>query len=162
MGAYPSPRILTSPARRFIGVGREMSLVKPVVGLLLRTLMPLRAAIPGRIDPDRYLLKIYPDGYFEAFDPQRSFVQWAAYAVAGEADAPEGLAVLDVPAGLYAVWHYKGSSEDPRIFQHIFGEWLLGSGFVLDARPHFDVLGENYRNTDPESEEEIWIPVRMG
>jgi len=30
----------------------------------------------------------------------------------------------------------------------------------LDNRPHFEVLGEKYKNGDPESEEEIWIPVK--
>jgi predicted transcriptional regulator YdeE len=29
-----------------------------------------------------------------------------------------------------------------------------------DDRPHFEVLGKNYKNNDPVSEEEIWIPVR--
>jgi AraC family transcriptional regulator len=161
-GASPLPRLVHMPQRRMVGVGMAMSLVQPVTGQLWRTLMPLRMAIPGRIDPDRYLLKIYPAGYFEAFDPQRAFVQWAAYAVEGDGVAPEGLAVLEIPAGLYAVWHYTGSSEDHRIFQHILGEWLPGSGLVLDDRPHVDVLGAGYRHADPLSEEDICIPVRLG
>jgi len=30
----------------------------------------------------------------------------------------------------------------------------------LDDRPHFEVLGDKYKNADPDSEEEIWIPIR--
>jgi AraC family transcriptional regulator len=29
----------------------------------------------------------------------------------------------------------------------------------LDDRPHFEVLGEKYKNNDPTSEKEIWIPI---
>jgi AraC family transcriptional regulator len=62
--------------------------------------------------------------------------------------------------GLYAVFNYKGLNTDNRIFIHIFTEWLPSSGYVLDERPHFEILGEKYKNNDPESEEEIWIPVK--
>jgi AraC family transcriptional regulator len=38
--------------------------------------------------------------------------------------------------------------------------WLPSSDYVLDNRPHFEILGEKYKINDPESEEKIWIPVR--
>ena len=62
--------------------------------------------------------------------------------------------------GLYAVFDYKGSSTDPSIFQHIFGTWLPNSEYMLDDRPHFEVLGDKFKNNDPNSEEEIWIPIK--
>jgi AraC family transcriptional regulator len=62
--------------------------------------------------------------------------------------------------GEYAVFDYKGSSNDSSIFQYIFMNWLPNSGYNLDNRPHFEVLGEKYKNNDPTSEEEIWIPIR--
>jgi AraC family transcriptional regulator len=45
-------------------------------------------------------------------------------------------------------------------FTYIFTRWLPASGYQLDNRPHFEILGDKYKNNDPESEEEIWIPVR--
>jgi AraC family transcriptional regulator len=30
----------------------------------------------------------------------------------------------------------------------------------LDNRPHFEILGEKYKQGSPDSEEEIWIPVK--
>jgi AraC family transcriptional regulator len=39
-------------------------------------------------------------------------------------------------------------------------DWLPDSGFELDNRPHFAVMGEKYKRDDDASEEEIWIPVR--
>jgi AraC family transcriptional regulator len=63
-------------------------------------------------------------------------------------------------SGLYAVFHYQGLSTDNRIFVYILGTWLPNSMYDLDARPHFEVLGEKYKNGDPNSEEDIWIPIK--
>jgi AraC family transcriptional regulator len=37
---------------------------------------------------------------------------------------------------------------------------MPNSDYVLDNKTHFEILGDKYRNNDPESEEEIWIPVQ--
>ncbi len=37
---------------------------------------------------------------------------------------------------------------------------LPNSEYELENRPHFEVLGEKYKNNDPNSEEEIWIPIK--
>jgi AraC family transcriptional regulator len=63
--------------------------------------------------------------------------------------------------GLYAVFLYKGvSAAAAEAFQYILGNWLPNSEYTLDIRPHFEILGEKYKNNDPDSEEEIWIPVK--
>ena len=72
---------------------------------------------------------------------------------------------LVAPAGLYAVFIHRGPpSEGPKTYQHIFGVWLPQSGYVLDERPHFAVMGAKYKHDAADSEEELWIPVkgRMG
>jgi len=64
-------------------------------------------------------------------------------------------------SGLYAVFHYIGSSTGISIFhQNIFNVWLPSSDYLLDDRPHFEILGEKYKNNDPLSEEDIWIPIK--
>jgi AraC family transcriptional regulator len=66
-----------------------------------------------------------------------------------------------LPAGLYAIFLYKGTSTDiASFYQNIFTGWLPNSEYALDDRAHFEVLGENYKNNDPTSEEEIWIPIK--
>ena len=72
---------------------------------------------------------------------------------------PDGMDTLIIPDGQYAVFDYKGLSTNPAIFQYIFSKWLPQSGYLLNDRPHFEVLGHRYKNNDPNSEEEIWIPV---
>jgi AraC family transcriptional regulator len=57
------------------------------------------------------------------------------------------------------VFNYKGRTGDSDVFTYIFGSWLPGSSYLLDDRPHFEILGEKYKNNDPDSEEEIWIPI---
>jgi AraC family transcriptional regulator len=68
---------------------------------------------------------------------------------------------LNSPRGLYAVFQYKGAaSKGAETYQYIYGTWLPESDFLLDNRPHFAVMGEKYKNEDPDSEEEMWIPVK--
>jgi len=66
---------------------------------------------------------------------------------------------MTIPEGWYAVFYYKGPGGDPGIFKYIFNQWLPSSEYRLDQRPHFEILGEKYKNGHPDSEEEIWIPV---
>jgi AraC family transcriptional regulator len=63
--------------------------------------------------------------------------------------------------GLYAVFLYKGAaSAAAPFYQYIFQTWFPNSEYLLDNRPHFEILGEKYKNNDPASEEEIWIPIK--
>ena len=62
---------------------------------------------------------------------------------------------------MYAVFEYKGLNTDTKIFEFIFGIWLPSSKYNMDNRPHFEILGEKYKNNDPNSEEEIWIPIKL-
>ena len=73
---------------------------------------------------------------------------------------PEGMDRFTLEAGQYAVFSYKGSSAGNSVFQYIFTTWLPNSDYLLDDRPHFDVLEEKTKLNDPNSEEELWIPVK--
>jgi putative chromate ion transporter len=63
---------------------------------------------------------------------------------------------------LSAVFAFKGDlSLAQKTFEYIFKTWLPNSKYNLDNRPHFEILGEKYKNNDPASEEEIWIPIKL-
>jgi len=126
---------------------------------LWQSLMPRLKEITNRAGNDKFSMQIY-EYPLNLSDAAQRFEKWAAVEVSDFDNVPEGLETFTLRGGLYAVFDYKGSSTDTRIFLYIFTEWLPASEYVLDARPHFEVLGENYRNGDPESEEEIWIPVK--
>lgn len=154
------PRLHELSAKKLIGLHVTTSIAQNHTGLLWQTFMPRRGEIAGVLSADLFSLQVYPAGYFLEFDATREFTKWALLQVDHNAIAPAGMEEYYLPGGLYAVFSYKGSSTDTTIFNYIFSEWLPASNYVLDDRPHFEVLGEKYKNDDPTSEEEIWIPVK--
>lgn len=155
-----TPTIKTLAEKKLIGKSLTMSLANNRTGELWRSFIPRRMDISNNLTNDLISMQVYPANYFADFNPATEFRKWAMVEVSDFDDVPDGLEKFVLPAGLYAVFKYKGSSNDPRIFQYIFGTWLPTSGYALDDRPHFEVLGEGYRNGDPLSEEDICIPVR--
>jgi len=105
-------------------------------------------------------MQVYNDNYFQNFNPKNEFVKWATVEVQDFNNIPNDLMPFTLKEGLYAVFSYKGLSSDNSIFQHIFNKLLPNSIYVIDNRPHFELLGEKYKNNDPNSEEEIWTPVK--
>ncbi len=128
---------------------------------LWNAFMPRRNEITDIANIDLYSIGVYGAGFFENFNPTREFEKWAAIQVADNAAVPDDMKTLIVPAGLYAVFIHKGpASTGPITFNYIFSNWLPNSKYVLDNRPHMDIMGESYRSNDPDAEEEIWVPVR--
>jgi AraC family transcriptional regulator len=128
---------------------------------LWRSFMPGRKEIRNVKGPELYSVEVYPPLFFDNFDPAALFEKWAAVEMTDFNAIPDGMATLVLPAGTYAVFLHRGlASEGPKTYQYIFTEWLPNSDFLLDNRPHFALMGDKYKNDDPGSEEEIWIPVR--
>ena len=156
-------RIEMLPETTLVGLGLTMSFANNRTGELWQHFMPRRKEIADVTGVDLYSVQIYPPEFFECFNPDQEFQKWAAVRTDEASMVPEGMEKITLPEGLYAVFHYNGSSaEAPRVFGWIFGEWLPASAYELDNRPHFEILGEKYRNSHPDSEEEIWIPIRPG
>jgi AraC family transcriptional regulator len=128
---------------------------------LWKSFMPLRKSILHTVGTDLYSLQIYPTGFFDNFSPSTIFEKWAAIEVGEKLHVPDGLKLFDLPGGLYAVFTYRGRSTEGAVaLTYIMKDWLPQSSYLLDDRPHFELLGEKYRNDDPASEEEFWIPVK--
>ncbi|MBN2009098.1 GyrI-like domain-containing protein, partial [candidate division KSB1 bacterium] len=107
-------------------------------------------------------IEVYPPQYWKKFNPNAEFEKWAVVEVADFGSIPEGMESMILPGGRYAVFDYKGpASAAPQIYEYIFRMWLPTSEYVLDDRPHFAVMGDKYKHDDPDSEEEIWIPVEL-
>jgi AraC family transcriptional regulator len=142
-----------------VGVHLEMSLIQNRTGELWRAFMPRRKELLYAKSSDLCSLQLYPANYFHNFNPATPFGKWAGSLVSSTEEIPEGMEVLQWNGGKYAVFEYRGLAGASEVFQHIFRVWLPASGYVLDHRPHFEVLGEKYNNVNDQSEEEIWIPV---
>jgi len=155
------PRIEVIKEKMLIGNRLTMSLANNRTGELWRSFMPRRREISKPISNNLISMQVYKPTYFTEFNPATEFEKWAAIEVSDYNNVPEDLETFTLTGGLYAVFDYRGLSTDSSIFQYIFGTWLPNSDYLLDNRPHFEILGDKYKNDDPTSEEEIWIPVRQ-
>ncbi len=143
-----------------MGKSLTMSLAHDKTGTLWQSFMPRRNEITNRLSADLYSLQVYDASYFVEFNPASVFEKWALMEVSDFERIPDEMSAFSLPGGLYAVFYYKGPSTDTGIFEYIFRTWLPDSKYTLDSRPHFTVMGEKYKNEDPDSEEDIWIPIK--
>ncbi|MFL5763394.1 MAG: GyrI-like domain-containing protein [Bacteroidia bacterium] len=153
------PEIKNFPQKLLIGKKVIMSLASDKTQELWRSFMTGKSRILNSVGTDLYALRTYPSGYWKNFGFGNSFEKWALTEVSDHDTVPENVEKFVLPSGLYAVFHYKGSNTDPAIFRYIYQTWLPSSNYDLDDRPHFEILGAKYKNGDPESEEEIFIPI---
>jgi AraC family transcriptional regulator len=153
------PIIMTLAEKKLIGKQVIMSLAENKTPILWRSFMPSRKDIKNTVSSEMISMSVYPEP-LKLGDFQQEFAKWAAVEVSDFDNVPEGMETFVLESGLYAVFHYQGLSTDSSIFVYILGTWLPNSKYELDARPHFEVLGEKYKNADPNSEEDIWIPIK--
>ena len=157
-----NPRIETLPEKKLMGQRMTMSLSNNKTRELWQNFMPRRKEIQNCIGTNLYSMQIYGSLYFNNFDPNTEFEKWATIEVTDFDIVPAELETVTVPSGLYAVFTHKGdASTAAKTFEYIFTNWLPNSDYLLDNRPHFEILGEKYKNNDPTSEEEIWIPIQL-
>ena len=154
------PVIKSIAEKKLVGIRLIMSLEKNRTRELWQSFMSRRKELQNVVGTDLYAMQLYDPRYFEAFNPRKEFEKWAAVEVKDFSIVPNGMETYTLKEGRYAIFHYKGASTDPTIFQYIFGSWLPNSAYCLDDRPHFEILGDKYKNADPESEEQIYIPVK--
>ncbi len=155
------PRIETINEKKLVGKRMTMCYDDYRIGELWGSFMPRRKEITNNLSNDLISLVVYAPNHFIDFKPTNQFERWATVEVENFNIVPVELETYNLSSGLYAVFNYKGmSSEASAFFQYIYSEWVPNSDYILDDRAHFEVLGEKYKNNDPSSEEEIWIPIK--
>jgi AraC family transcriptional regulator len=160
MSEIAEPRIEQLSEKKLVGKHLHMSLANNRTVELWQSFMQQRKNIGQTLSTDLYSLQIYePTLDFKEFNLQTEFEKWALIEVADFIEIPEGLKAFTLPAGQYAVFINRGLDFEST-FRRIFYEWLPASGYALDQRPHFELLGAKYKNNSPDSEEEVWIPIK--
>lgn len=155
-----TPTIKTFPATKFIGKNLSFTYADYRAFELWSSFMPRRKEIQNTIGSELYNIQINPENF--DFQPNTPFTKWAAVAVSTFENIPDGMESLEIQEGLYAVFNYKGDQSNvAAFFNSIYTEWLPSSNYELGNHPQFEVLGEKYKNNDPNSEEEIWIPIKL-
>jgi AraC family transcriptional regulator len=153
------PRIVALTSKKLIGKHITMTLADNQTFKLWQSFMSRRRDIKNHLTNELISLQIYREP-LRPGDFNQEFEKWAAVEVPNFESVPNEMETLTLQDGLYAVFDYKGPNTDSRIFNYIFETWLPNSKYILDNRPHFEVLGDKYKNEDPNSEEEIWIPIK--
>ena len=154
-------RIETINEKKLVGKRMTMCYADYRIGELWGSFMPRRKEITNTLTNDLISLVVYAPNHFINFKPTNEFERWATVEVENFNKVPDEMETYNLSSGLYAVFNYKGmSSGAPAFFHYIYTEWVPNSNYILDDRAHFEVLGEKYKNNDPSSEEEIWIPIK--
>ena len=122
---------------------------------LWKRFMPNRKAINNSINEDFIALQNYGD--FNNFE--KPFDIWACVEVSGIKAIPDNMEAFTIPKGEYAVFLHKGMDASAT-YQKIMTDWLPSSGYKVDDRPHFQVMGSAYINGSVDSEEDFYVPVK--
>ncbi len=154
------PRIETLAEKKLIGKRMTMSLADNKTHHLWQSFMPRRREINNRVTNEVISMQVYNEP-LRLGDLNQIFEKWAVVEVSDFNNKPGEMEAYMLEGGLYAVFRYKGLHTDNRIFIYIFGTWLPNSDYLLDDRPHFEILGDKYKNGATNSEEEIWIPIKL-
>lgn len=156
-----NPRIITLNEKKLIGKRLTMSFLDYKVSELWKSFMTRRKEITNNLSNDLISMTVYKPTHFLNFSPSNEFEKWATVEVSSFDNVPPEMETFTLTRGLCAVFDYKGLNTDDSIYHYIYREWIPNSDYDLDNRPHFEILGEKYKNGDPESEEEIWIPIKL-
>ncbi len=156
------PTILEIEDRKLIGMRIQTSLSENRTFELWRQFKPRVKEINGRKNGTFYSVQNFPHGLdFKAFTNDTIFEKWAAVEVENFDALPMGMEPLLLPGGEYAVFVHSGpASTGYQTFEFIFGTWLPNSAFERDNRPHFELMTADYLPTDPNAQEEFWIPIK--
>ena len=155
------PRIELIPQKKLVGHVMEMSLVNNKTFALFSGFMPSRKQIKHALSANVFEVMVYDHSYFKNFNPSHPFIKWAALEVSQPETNDETMQSFVLDEGLYAVFQYQGLPNNFGMFMNaILTKWLPNSNYNLDDRPHFNVLGDKYKNNDPDSEEDVYIPIK--
>ena len=148
--------------KKLIGNRLVMSLADDRTNELWQGFMSRRKEIRNPLSKDLISMQVYDRLLsFTEFNDTTQFEKWAVVEVKDYAKIPEGMVSYTLSGGLYAVFVHRGlPSSFPRTAQYILGEWLPKTEYQLDHREHFEIMGSKYRNNDPSSEEEVWVPIK--
>ena len=156
------PEIKILSKKKLIGKHIKMSHADNRTPELWKSFMPVKKSIRNHISNELISMQVYNRPLdITTFNPHLIFEKRAAVEVSSFDEIPDGMEQYTLQGGLYAVFVHKGTELTAHLtFNYIFTNWFPSSGYDIDNREHFEILGEKYKNGDPDSEEEIWIPIK--
>ncbi len=157
------PKIVEIESKQLVGQRCITKLADNQIPGLWRGFMPRRQEVKNQVPNQFYSVQHYLQQItMDQFNPMTDYESWACVEVTSEAELPEGMESRTLDGGLYAVFIHKGPTASfKNTFDFIHFEWMPKSGYVMDQRDHFEIMGPKYLGpAHPDSEEEIWIPIK--
>ena len=139
------PRIEILKEKKLVGKRLKMSISQDRTAELWSSFGPSIKSITNKLGTDKISMQIYSPSFFNAYNPKMEFEKWATVEVENFDNLLPKMEIYTLRGGQYAVFVYKGSSKDSSFIEYIFRTWLPTSGYQLDNRPHFEILGEKYK-----------------
>jgi len=157
-----TPRIETIAEKKLIGKKLRMSFANDKTYELFHSFMPNKKYIENTVSTELFCLNVFQEKFeFNESISFKEFEKWAAVEVTDFDKIPDGMEPYVLKGGVYAVFIYRGLPQDfSNTAMYIFGTWVPNSKYELDDREHFYLMGDKYKNNDPRSEEEVWIPIK--
>ena len=153
------PKICVIPEKKLVGMCQQMVFHYPSIVALWQRFMPRHRQVLHR-NSSEFIALQEGDSVADIGKPNVEFEMWATVEVSEVNNIPLGMESITIPEGLHAVFLLKGTDSE-RLMTYIFKDWLPNSGYELEDRPHFQVMGEAYKNNDPSSEEDFYIPIKL-
>ena len=150
-----NPKIVTIQEKKLIGMKSHVlrHQIESIIALW-KQFMPRKKEIQNCVNNELIALQEY-----DSFgDFNKPFDIWACAEVSEVENIPEGMISFTIPSGMYAVFLHKGMDAGAT-YQRIMTEWLPSSGYKIDDRPHFQIMGSKYKNGSPDSEEDFYVPI---
>ena len=152
-----TPKIKEYPLLKVIGLSTHIKLNEQhKIPMLWKLFMPRKHELKHLVSNELIAMQIF--SLSQNGKPKEEFEIWACAEVNDFTDIPLDMKSFTIPSGKYAVFVHKGMDAS-KTYQQIMTEWLPTSGYEIDDRPHFQVMGETYKNGSADSEEDFYVPI---
>ncbi|MCF7910968.1 MAG: AraC family transcriptional regulator [Candidatus Cloacimonetes bacterium] len=95
------------------------------------------------------------------FDENTEFAYIAGMIVKNFTEVPEGMETLEIPAQKYAVATHKGPLDKLHdTYHYLYAEWLKDSDYEFCPSAEIEWYDDRFIFNSPESEFDIYIPVK--
>lgn len=150
-----NPLIQNLPEKILVGMSDTILMSEShKIGQLWQKFMPKKHLISNKINNSHVAVQVYTSEN----KMDEPFEIWAAIEVPEVNSIPSEMQVIKIPEGNYAKFTLKGMNIG-ELYNDIITKWQPSSGYIIDNRPHFQIMDERYKNGSPDSEEDVYIPI---
>jgi AraC family transcriptional regulator len=152
--ALPEPRIVEGASLRVAGFAERYTFAtNHGIPALWQRFAPFLGNMSGQVGNTTY-------GVAADFEEDCSFGYLAGVEVSPTADLDEGMAYIDVPVQLYAVFAHQGHiSTMRRTAYSIWAQYFPSSPLIPTGGPNFERYGVEHDSHTGNGLVEVWVPI---